>query len=199
MTHTVQAQDYDRSDPEPQLEQESAEELNVLGIIEQISLKTKKLENDPAIRSVIRVPEAESFKPVYLNPKIKRPVLQSLRSIVMMTAGGDLPHCDSYTMRGPSREGDAVEMDYVAENCTTGNGENGQWRIFTKLNGPGWFHNTRRTTNIECIMVNIYNYESELSLSYRNGSWTARAKLTVHRDGDWFRQHVHSTHQTLNL
>ena len=191
IAQTVQAQVHDRSDPEPRLEQESAEELNVLGIIEQISLKTKKLVNDP----VIRIPEAESFKPVFLNPKIKHSLLESLRSGVITIDRA--PSCTLHLMQGPYRHGNTVKMYYRGDRCTTGDGSIGFWRIFTQLFGPGT--NSQRTTNKKGEPVWIHDYESRLTLTYAPGSWTAKAKLTVRKEDDWFRRLIHITDLTVNL
>lgn len=186
------------------------EDLNVLGIFDQIRLhetktisatgieprtvlRTKLVDNQsptsflPSV-SLAEPEDAKSiqplFKPVSLNPFADKVVFKSLYS-VLNSSGGN-PSCASTRSTGPKRSGNSVILNYSAVDCNTNDGHPGEWRLYLRLKSPGG------SVALKILQGEQYHLEritftiaqTEQSLGAESGEWVARINLSVKRSTD---------------
>lgn len=200
------------------------EDINVLGIFDQIRLHETKTISATGIepRTVLRTKlvdnqsptsfltsvslaepeEAESiqplYKPVNLNPFADKGVFKSLRSVLNSSED---PRCDSTTSTGPMRSGDNVILNYEAVNCDTNNGEIGEWRLYLRLKSPGGALALKilQGEPYHQVRITFTTDQTEQSLGYQSGEWVARINLSVKRSTDWVNTLVAKERKVVNL
>ena len=198
------------------------EDLNVLGIFDQIGLhetkaisatgfeprpvlRTKLVDNQSPTSFLTSVSLAEPedsiqplYKPVNLNPFANKTVFKSLRNVLNSSEN---PSCASTTSTGPMRSGNSVILNYHALNCDTNNGEIGEWRLYIRLKSPGGAVALKilQGEPYHQIRITFTTAETEQSLGYQSGEWVARINLSVKRSNDLWNTLVAKEHKVVNL